>query len=125
MLDNARDGERQKPYPRPGVERGKGDLLNLLELCAILVRDRGLTKEQILDLDEFWLCHVYFHPTEKHGSIAVRPKKPRRKMLTEYEVWRNERKKLWWPDWYIEEEWRLHIDRKQDGKKKTKPGKRK
>lgn len=70
----------------------------MLEIYACLI-DRGHTKAEIETLDDFWLYHIYWHPKDKNGNVAVRAK-GKEKTLTRRDYWLAWGRDLGLPDWY-------------------------
>ncbi len=60
---------------------------------------------EIERLDDFWLAHIYCHPTDKFGSIKIRPKAKPKAVSMKQAYWQ-EKSRIWgWPDWFIQEQW--------------------
>lgn len=66
--------------------------------------DRGHTKQELEQLDDFWLVHIYWHPRNKDGHIAVRHKR-RPPAKSRRQHWLDWGRRAGWPDWYSLERW--------------------
>lgn len=57
-------------------------------------------------LDDVWLCYVYWHPRDKDGKIAISTKREK-KARTRREEWLEWGRSYGWPDWYTLERYEL------------------
>jgi hypothetical protein len=91
--------------------------LNLLEICAELVRHHRLTQQQILELDRFWIAHVYFAPRGKYGELIVSPKAKTTNILTDpWEMFQAMGRSWGWEPWFILHRYELAKSKAGKGK---------
>ena len=66
--------------------------------------DRGHSKAELETLDDFWLYHVYWHPRDTHGNVAIRSK-GKTATPTRRDYWLAWGRELGVPDWHSIERW--------------------
>lgn len=88
----------------PGGE--DAETLNLVEICAELVRHNKLTPDQIEKLDRWWVAYVYWCPRGKLGELKITKKARSDDVIVDpkEQFWAIG-KSLGWPDFFIEFRW--------------------
>jgi hypothetical protein len=99
---------------------GEGESLDLIEVCAELVRHGKLLPEQIENLDRWWIANIYFHARGKYGELVVRPKPKRTSIKTSRrDMFEIHARKHGWEDWQIAEAWERIEQRRLERKTKA------
>jgi hypothetical protein len=104
---------------------GDGQPLNLIEVCAELVKHHKLLPEQIERLDRWWIAHIYFHPRDKYGDLKISAKpKPPGITSDRKAAYRASCLAVGWPEWLIDHEWQKATKAVQEAKKRQAEPKR-
>lgn len=78
--------------------------MNLYEIAAYLVKEHGMTMDQIGRLDRWTIRAIYFYPRDEHGGLILKGSGER--MPTQREQFFRFYEAFRMPTWWIEDRWR-------------------